>query len=232
MSLKAAICDDNRSAADYVVSLCQEWAEERRMVLNTKIFPSAESFLFQYAEEKDFDVLLLDIEMEGMDGIRLAQCIRQENKTVPIVFITGYSDYISEGYEVEALHYLLKPVNPKKLHQVLDRVLEKLEQNLKFLNLEISGEMHRIPMPDIRWLDVDRNYVTVHARNEYTVKRTLGDFEKELGGGFCRVGRSLIVNLKEVRRVTKTSVILSDGTELPLPRGGYETVNRAISERT
>ena len=92
--------------------------------------------------------------------------------------------------------------------------------------------MVRIPFYDIRYLDVHQNYVTVHSKEAYTVKRTLGDFEKELDDRFCRVGRSLIVNLKFIRRVTRTEVRLSDGTVLPLPRGAYEPLNRAIITHT
>ena len=77
-----------------------------------------------------------------------------------------------------------------------------------------------------------QNYVTVHARQDYTVKRTLGEFEVQLDEGFLRVGRGMILNLKQIRRVTKKEVVLADGTALPLPRGAYEPLNRAIIERT
>ena len=77
-----------------------------------------------------------------------------------------------------------------------------------------------------------QNYVTVHARQDYTVKRTLGEFEPQLDEGFLRVGRGMILNLKQIRRVTKKEVVLADGTALPLPRGAYEPLNRAIIERT
>ena len=85
-----------------------------------------------------------------------------------------------------------------------------------------------------RWmyLDVRQNYVTVHAKGDYTIKRSLNDFEKELDHRFHRVGRSMILNLKYIQRVTKTEVRLSDGTVLPLPRGAYEPLNRAIIQHT
>lgn len=162
----------------------------------------------------------------------MARTIRSENETVQIIFITGYSDYIAEGYDVAALHYLLKPVNQEKLFSVLDRACEKIRQNERCLNLEIGGEMVRIPFYEIRYLDVYHNYVTIHAKGEYTVKRSLSEFEKELDQRFARVGRGMIVNLKCIRRVTKTEVHLSDGTVLPLPRGAYEPLNRAIIQYT
>ena len=221
-----------RQPAQFVQGILNSWAEQRQADIRAEVFPSAEAFLFRYAEDKEWDILLLDIEMGAMDGVTMAKRVRQDNEAVQIVFITGYSDYIAEGYEVAALHYLMKPVNREKLLTVLDRAMEKRKQEERCLNLETYGEMVRIPFYEIRYLDVRQNYVTVHAKADYTVKRTLGDFEKELDDRFCRVGRGMILNLKFIQRVTKTEVRLSDGTVLPLPRGAYEPLNRAIIQHT
>ena len=228
MAYRVAIVDDSTTDAEFVQVILNSWADLRQANIQAEVFPSAEAFLFRYAEDKNWDILLLDIEMGAMDGVTMAKRVRQDNEAVQIVFITGYSDYIAEGYEVAALHYLMKPVNREKLLSVLDRALEKRKQEERCLNLEAYGEMVRIPFYDIRYLDVHQNYVTVHAKADYTVKRTLGDFEKELDDRFCRVGRGMILNLKYIQRVTKTEVRLSDGTALPLPRGAYEPLNRAI----
>ena len=228
MAYRVAIVDDSAKDAEFVQGILNNWADLRQANIQAVVFPSAESFLFRYAEDKAWDILLLDIEMGAMDGVSLAKKIRQDNEAVQIVFITGYSDYIAEGYEVAALHYLMKPVNREKLLSVLDRALEKRKQEQRCLNLEAYGEMVRLPFYEIRYLDVHQNYVTVHAKADYTVKRTLSDFEKELDDRFCRVGRGMILNLKFIQRVTKTEVHLSDGTILPLPRGAYEPLNRAI----
>ena len=232
MAYRVAIVDDSTTDAEFVKGILNSWADLRQANIQAEVFPSAGAFLFRYAEDKDWDILLLDIEMGAMDGVTMAKRVRQDNEAVQIVFITGYSDYIAEGYEVAALHYLMKPVNKDKLLAVLDRALEKRKQEERCLNLEAYGEMVRIPFYEIRYLDVHQNYVTVHAKADYTVKRTLGDFEKELDNRFCRVGRAMILNLKYTQRVTKTEVRLSDGTVLPLPRGAYEPLNRAIIQHT
>ena len=232
MAYRVAIVDDSNIDAEYVQGILNGWAEQRRAYIQAEMFPSAESFLFRYAEDKDWDILLLDIEMGAMDGVTMAKRVRRDNETVQIVFITGYSDYIAEGYEVAALHYLMKPVSREKLMTVLDRALDKRKQQERCLILESTGELVRIPFYEIRYLDVRQNYVTVHAKDDHTVKRTLGDFEKELDSRFCRVGRSMIINLSFIQRVTKTEVRLSDGTVLPLPRGAYEPLNRAIIQHT
>lgn len=232
MAYRIAICDDSQADTEFVRQLVNVWAAQRQAEVQTACFSSGEQFLFRYAQDKDWDILLLDIEMGTMDGVTMAKRVRRDNEAVQIVFITGYSDYIAEGYEVAALHYLMKPVSRDKLFIVLDRAIEKRKQQERCLNLEAYGELVRIPFYEIRYLDVRQNYVTIHGKGDYTVKRSLGEFEKELDQRFCRVGRGMIVNLTFIQRVTKTEVHLSDGTVLPLPRGAYEPLNQAIIQHT
>ncbi len=228
MKYKIAICDDSDADRQYVLNMVNAWAAQTSHVVHTDTFSSAENFLFHYSEENDYDILLLDIEMEAMDGVTMAKQLRKSNDTVQIVFITGYSDYISEGYEVAALHYLMKPVKEEKLCSVLDRATEKLARNDKVLNFESGGEMVRVPIYQIRYADVFGNYVTIHASSDVTVKMTLGELEKQLDERFYRAGRSCVVNLTQISRVTRTEIKLSDGTAIPLPRGAYDGINRAI----
>lgn len=228
MEYQIAVCDDSQSDREYVSGLVREWAKTRGAEIHMDLFPSAEAFLFHYAEHKNYDILILDIEMGEMDGVSLAKTLRRENETVQIIFLTGYSDYIAEGYEVAALHYLMKPVKKEKLFSVLDRAADKVQKNETVLNLESGGEMVRVPIHQLRYADVMGNYVTLHAKEEYTVKMTLGELEKQLDERFYRAGRSVIVNLIAITRVTKSEIKLSDGTAIPLPRGAYEGVNRAI----
>ena len=228
MRYKIAICDDCDVDRQYILNMVTLWGERSGYIVHIDTFSSAENFLFHYAEESDYDILLLDIEMGEMDGVTMAKKLRKENDTVQIVFITGYSDYILEGYEVAALHYLMKPVKTEKLCAVLDRAAQKLAKNEKVLNFEIGGEMIRVPIYQIRYADVFGNYVTIHALSDVTVKMTLSDLEKQLDERFYRAGRSCIVNLSQISRVTKAEIKLSDGTAIPLPRGAYDGINRAI----
>ena len=225
---KIAICDDLESDRDYLKDLLNKWAINNSHLLNIDTFSSAESFLFHYEETKDYDILLLDIEMGLMDGVSMAKKIRQDNDAVQIIFITGYSDYIAEGYEVNALHYLIKPVKEEKLFSVLERAIEKVNKNDVVLNMDSANGMVRVPIYQIRFAEVFGNYVTIHAYDDVVVKMTLNELEKILDERFYRVGRSVIVNLNEVSRVTRTEIKLLDGTSIHLPRGAYDGVNRAI----
>ena len=158
----------------------------------------------------------------------MAKKIRNTNDFIQIIFVTGYSDYISEGYEVSALHYLVKPVDEKKFCSVLNRATDKLSKNEKVLTFEIKKEMIRLPIYQIRYADVFGNYVTIHALSDITVKMTLGKLEAQLDERFYRVGRSTIINLTHISRVTKSEIKLDDGAVIPIPRGAYDKINRAI----
>ena len=230
MGYKIAICDDMEEDVQYIASVIRNWGGKEKISVDLETFPSAESFLFRYAEQKDYDILLLDIEMRSMNGVELAKRIRKENDAVQIVFITGYTDYIAEGYDVSALHYLMKPLSVDKLYEVLNRAVMKIKKNEKSLFLSLSGEMGRILVYEIKYLEGQQNYVTIHAENNYTVKKTLGEFERELDERFYRMGRSFIVNLSCINRITKNNVFLSDGSVIPLPRGQYEPLNKAFIE--
>ena len=227
MDYRIAICDDRQEDREYVRQLTARWAQQRGNQVEMTEFCSAEQFLFS-CPQPDFDLLLLDIEMGEMDGVSLAKQVRRTNELMQIVFITGYSDYITEGYEVAALHYLMKPVKEEKLFAVLDRVMERLHKNTKVLTLETSEEMVRVPLYQVSALEVQRNYVTVHARQDYTVKKSLSELMEQLDERFFRVGRSAVVNLNDISRVTRSDIYLTDGRSIPLPRGAYDKLNRAI----
>lgn len=225
-----AICDDDPADADYVESLVKGWNQEAGIPLQTEKYPSAEAFLFAYGEDDSVDVLFLDIEMGAMSGIQLAKELRAMNARLQIVFITGYMEYMDQGYDVEALHYLIKPVTGEKLGAVLDRAMSRLKARENALTLSASGSRVRLPMHEIQYLEVMKNYVTVYAGagQEYSVKSTLNELEGELDDSFYRIHRSFIVNLRFVKKVTKSEVVLKDGKELPLSRKAYDGLNQAM----
>lgn len=226
--MKLAICDDDSADIAYVTGLIDVWRKQTGTMVELISFPTAEALLFAWEENRDMDILLLDIEMGEMSGVELARHLRQAGARMQIIFITGYMDYIAEGYDVEALHYLLKPVTQERLGQVLDRATERLRTREHMLQLTMQDGVVCLPVYEIRYLEVMRNYTTVHASEDYCVKRSLNDLEGELDESFCRIHRSFIVNLRFVRRVTRTEVILKDGTALPLSRRHYEKLNQAL----
>lgn len=226
--LYIAVCDDNEADAAFAVSLIEKWKKEMMLPLQIESFLSAEAFLFAYETDRKYDLLFLDIEMEGMSGVELAKKLRGMGARLQLVFITGYMEYISEGYDVEALHYLMKPVTEIKLAEVLNRALERIKTREKELMLSIPDGVVKLPLYDIRYIEVSKNYVSVHTGETFRVKKTLNELETELDDGFFRVHRSYIVGLRFIKKITKTEVILKDGTVVPLSRKMYNDLNQAM----
>lgn len=229
MAYRIAIVDDSNIDAEYVQGILNNWAELRQTKIQTEVFPSAESFLFRYAEDKAWDILLLDIEMGTMDGVSLAKKIRQENDAVQIVFITGFADYISEGYEVSALHYLMKPVKQDKLFGVLDRAVAAMQKTERVILLPVGGEMLRLPVSQVQYAEAFSHTVAIVTETDtIQVKMSISEIEKMLGDGFIRSHRSYLVGLKHISRLSKAEVILDNGKTLPLSRSAAATVHKAF----
>ena len=229
MAYRVAIVDDSVVDAEYVSSILNSWAQLRKLIVQAEVFPSAESFLFHYAEDKAWDILLLDIEMGAMDGVTMAKRVRLDNEAVQIVFITGFADYISEGYEVSALHYLMKPVKQDKLFAVLDRAIAAMQKTERVILLSVGGEMLRLPVSQVQYVEAFSHAVAiVTGTDTIQVKMSISEIEKMLGDGFIRSHRSYLVGLKHISRLSKAEAILDNGKSLPLSRSAAGTVHKAF----
>lgn len=226
--MRIGICDDEPEMRSVVEKHTRSWAAQTGHACEIETFASAEALLFAQAEEA-FDILLLDIQMPGLDGIALSKKIREKDERVQLVFITSVPDYIGEGYEVAALHYLMKPVNPEKLASVLDRACKNLKIAEAMLALQNEGEVQMIPLKAISHLEARGHYVTLHTDlGDFEKKSTLPEMLGRLDGRFYRCQRSYAVNLYRIRKVSRTEVELLDGTNLPLSRGLYDEIHLKI----
>lgn len=229
MKYKIAICDDSEADRQIVSDMVQHWAAGVGHVVHIDTFTSAENFLFHYAEESDYDILLLDIEMGAMDGVTMAKRVRKDNEAVQIVFITGFDDYISEGYEVSALHYLMKPVKQEKLSAVLNRAAAAMQKAERVILLTVGGRIHRLPVSRVQYVEAFSHTVAiVTGTDTLQVKMPISEVEKLLGEGFSRCHRSYLVGLKHVARLSRTEVILDNGKTLPLSRSAAPLVHKAF----
>lgn len=188
------------------------------------------SFLFEYEEDKAYDILLLDVEMKNMNGIELAKRIRKDNNRAEIIFITSHFEFVGEGYEVDALHYLIKPISVEKLTQVLTKAAEKLSVEPPSVVISCEGETVKLYESDILYVESFLHYIVIHTKdNEYKIKENISVFENKVSDVFYRIHRSYLVSLKYITRISRTSVNIGN-TELPLSRGKYDNINRAFIE--
>lgn len=229
MKLKIAICDDESSLREYLAETVLAWAKKNRHLVELLSYVDAKAFLFAYGQEKDFDLLLLDVEMPGMSGIALAKEIRQENRAVQIIFITGYYEYFSDGFDVSALHYLIKPVDAGKLYPVLDRAVDNLAYRERAVLVSTADGEFKIPQADIWYIEAENVHVIVHtAGGDYRMRIALAKFSAQLDETFFKVHRSFVVNLKYIKRITRTEITMVNGDTVPISRGMYDAVHAAV----
>ncbi len=227
--MRIAVIDDQPADRDYIAALVTRWAKDRDTAVTTVPFPSAEAFLFDYSEDRDFNILLLDIEMGTINGVELAKTVRAENDAVQMVFITGFPDFIAEGYEVSALHYLMKPVNRNKLFSVLDRAAANLEKAERRLRVTFERRTDYVPFSKILYLEAQKQYVRIVTEGEeYRMKASLAETAAQLDEFFFPCQRSFIVNLRHVARILPDRVVLKNGAEVPISRGVAEKIGREI----
>lgn len=231
--LNIAIVEDESAHAELLVRHIGEWAAKNHTRCQFREFSNAESFLFEWEENRVWDALFLDIQMPGIDGVELARRIREQDGRVAIVFTTGITDYLQEGYEVAALHYLVKPLDKQKVEVCMERIVDGREQagDGQVCLVETEGTSMRIRTKDITYIEAFSHETEVHVKEAaFRVREGIGVWQERLSGGglFVLCHRSYLVNLLYVARIDKTEVILDGGEQIPLSRRSRSAVNEAF----
>ena len=222
MSIRIAIVEDDRDQATRVAQMAGHWDANAEIAA----YESAEALLFD--AQRAFDVLILDIQMPGMDGMALAKTLRARGATAQMIFATAFPDYMAEGYDVDAVNYLLKPVSREKLSHALDRARERLSRARR--TVMIGGE--RFFADEIVSCEAKSRGVLLKTdAGVRLVRVTMNELENELGAGFFRCQRSFFANIDRVRRLTRTGLEMDDGSAVPLSRGLYDAANRAFIDQ-
>ena len=176
-----------------------------------------------------YDLVFLDIEMPAVDGITLAKKIRARSENVFIVFLTSHIEYALEGYEVNALRYLTKPVDIEKLKEVIRYVQEKQGSSRQIIIKE-DGEEILIDINDVIYMEsMNQNVRIVTAKGEHVIRYNISDFEDQLkNDGFFRIHRGYLISLSKVKKLSGNDVILDGGETLPVSRSNVKPLKEAL----
>ncbi len=230
----AAIIEDEEIHKDLLTNYLEKWSEENNVKLMIKSFSSAEGFLFEWAENKEFDVLFVDIQMKKINGMEMAKKVRENDKDINIIFTTGITDYLEEGYEVEALYYLIKPINEEKVKKCMDKVFirKKPEQ---YLILHSKEENYKINLENVNYIEARGHSSVIDLVQEngksevIEILESLAELEKILDKNkFIKCHRSYICNITNIHHIDKVNVYFDSGSIIPISRRLYINVNQAF----
>ncbi len=229
--LKIAICDDLEADR----ASLRRFLAARLACCDHEIteYACAQPLLADYEEESaDFDLLFLDIFMEGMDGMAAARAIRRHDANVPVVFLTTTPDYALAGYDVRALGYLVKPLDAKKAAAMLDWFLRTVFLGGGSILLREGVRGRRLSCREILYIESRNTLALVHTNEQiHRLYRKLDELETELQGrGFLRCHKSYLVNLARVRAVEKTSFLMEGGDCVPLRQRDARALRDAYFE--
>ena len=219
--LRIGICDDEQTARFALRCALERILETREIEGALFEFSSGDRLLDWYAKHPgELDLIFLDIEMDGTNGMDTARNLRAVDKNLLLVFSTGYRDYVFDGYAVGALGYLMKPPESEKLQEILARALAALHLGASEVYLCHDSEgMYRIPKVSISHFFSDKRLVTcVTDARRYSFYGKLNEVAQDVGTPFVRIHQRYLVNPAAVQRIEKNSVVLANGEKLPMSR--------------
>ncbi len=218
LNLRIAICDDESQICEVMRDKIQKYYFTEKVNLSIQTFSSGEKVLESNLDH--IDVLFLDVDMPGIDGLKTAKTIRKKNKDMIIIFLTAYSEFVFESFKVDAFRYLIKPVKDSELAETLDAVQKKLCEPAEYLSFQFQNEMYSIKYSDIIYLEGMRDKIWIHCKDKtYRWRGAIKNLNEMLKDkGFFQVHRSYIINMNKIRRYNSGKVFLEDNREVPISK--------------
>ena len=214
--MRIAICDDEKNIRELI----------KGKIANQ--YPNANIIFYNSGEElllsdNPIDILFLDIQMQGKNGLETARELRKKDKKIIIIFVTAVEEYVFQAFDVGAFHYIVKPINDTKFTEVLHRAIEEWnakqptnqEPEEKYLMINNGGVHIKVTIDDIVYAEVFNRKVVIHKLNE-TIEYygKMSDLEALAGDSFFRPHRAYLINFKYVEKYDATTIYLEKGTAL------------------
>ena len=228
-----AICDDEKSSAAEAAELLEKYkAVHSGLEFSVDIFNTSLDLLGAM-EKKVYDIFLLDIYIDKINGIELAENIMKHNENAHVIFMTSSNAFYKDAFRIHADHYLEKPILKEDFFEAMDRVCTQEEEE-HYLTFRDSGEVHKVLVDDILYVESEDHYKRIVTHDEnFLIRSTMQAIQENLQyPHFYAMGVKSIINLKRVLKITKDSVVMEDGKEFSVPRGTYRTLSELVLKYT
>ncbi|WP_250675560.1 LytTR family DNA-binding domain-containing protein [Paraclostridium ghonii] len=223
--IEIVICEDEKETQLLIEDYIDNILTNVNVEYEIKKYSSGEELLEESLT--DIDILLLDIQMEQINGMDTARKIREVDNKMEIIFITSLIDYVQEGYEVRAYRYLLKPIESEELRKHILTCIKDIEINKNnHILIKNKSNTYKIDSNEIKYVEVQKKDMIIHTINKnFDVRYSLEKIEKDVNlDKFVRCHKSFLVNLSYVENIKPNTLVLESGEEVPVSRYRYKDV--------
>ena len=232
--MRIALCDDESKILDEVSQYINKYADKKN-IQSLEVFPfdSARSLKNELDDDKSFDIFVLDVYIGKEMGTTLAKNIRRRGIDSPIIFLTTSIEHATQGYETGTLRYLIKPLEPEKFYEAMDAALlqaEKLQS--KLIRFKTENGIESINANNIVYSEAHDHYqyITLDNGQLIKVRMTVSELYAMLAknDGFFRLGSAYIINLRNIKKLTSSEIVLYNNKTIPIPRGKHAELKKVF----
>lgn len=227
--IRVALVEDEAASRQILTEYLERFSRETGEKIHITVFPDGAEIVDDY--KANYDIILMDILMSYMDGMKAAKAIRKVDKEVVIIFITNTPQYVMKGYTVDALDYVLKPVSYFAFSQRMQRALERMKRRTrKYISVVFQGGMRKLDVSRILYIEVVNHSLIYHLTDEdLEAKGSLSELEESLRPyNFFRCSKCYLVNLEHVESVTENSVSVG-GDQIQVSRAKKKALMDALN---
>lgn len=225
---RIVICDDDRDFCSSFESRLRDILDKRMIEYTIAVFYDASSFVSAMETGECYDLVCLDVLIDGQNGIDVARSLRLRGCSFDIIFVTSSKDYAIDSFDVDSLYYLVKPVSTDKLKTALERFLKK--RNAGSIRLETPEGYLNIKLSDIVYIEINNHTISIHKADGgvETFRSTLEEMEARLPlSMFLRPHRGYLVNYEYINGFSRNGIKLPHGTIIPISKKRYnESFNK------
>lgn len=215
-TITVSICDDETYFISVLQKMLDEYGNRHGICFSVLTFSNGEAF---FSSGRISDIIFMDVKLPGMNGMETIQRLRDSGGNNQVIFITAYQDYVFQAFDLDAVHYILKPVTALKLFAALDKAVERMADNGKTLCIKNKTGAFRIPVKQVLYCEIWDHQITIHTRtHQYQFSGTLDALNTQLDDRFFRSHRSYLVNMDYVTSQEPGLAVMESGDQVLIAR--------------
>lgn len=230
--MNIAIIEDSGQELSLLERCLQSYLSSRQVYRVIDTYTSGEAFLENWPS-KSYDLIFLDILMEGISGIEVARKIRETDSECLLIFISSSKEYALQGFGVRAFDYLLKPLSEERFQKTMDLCQNELAKHIRYIEVKESRTLVKIPLNEIIYTDYYNHYIQIHTAARLIRSYQQFDVFSPLllcYPQFLCCYRNCIVNMDHVDSVDKHDFVMENGERVPITRGNRNSIYQQYAD--